>query len=219
MLISRRWQSGTALLMSLGIASAAVLPAMASTSISERAESYQISQLFPQAQARVPAGTLVPVRYAEAERIILKPEETVPVTLTVAADIRTPAGTVVIPMGSRVEGELQPYAGGTRFVSNQVVSLSGVDRPINASSDPITETQVITEDTDPDILRGAAIGAAAAAVLSEVFGSIDFLEVLGGAGLGALASILIGGGEDEVEVIVVEPETDLDLILDSEFVL
>jgi DNA-binding transcriptional regulator LsrR (DeoR family) len=75
---------------------------------------------------------------------------------------------------------------------------------------------VITEESDPDILRGAAIGAAAAAVLSEIFGSIDVIEVLGGAGLGALAEILLSGSE-EVEVVVIEPATDLDLTLQSEF--
>jgi DNA-binding transcriptional regulator LsrR (DeoR family) len=86
-------------------------------------------------------------------------------------------------------------------------------------SDVITDTEIITEESDPDILRGAAIGAAAAAVLSEIFGDIDFIEVIAGAGLGALAAVLLGGRKEEVEVVVVYPESDLDLTLQSDFAL
>jgi len=49
-------------------------------------------------------------------------------------------------------------------------------------------------------------------------GRIDILEVLGGAGLGALASVLIRNRE-EVEVIVINPQEDLSLTLQSDFAL
>jgi len=83
----------------------------------------------------------------------------------------------------------------------------------------ITETETIDNGTDvSSILKNAAIGAAAAGVLSEIFGDIDLIEVLVGAGLGALSGLLLGGGE-KAEVFVIYPETDLDLTLDSELVL
>jgi hypothetical protein len=217
MLISKRWQSRTALVMAMGLASVAALPTLLVVPAAAN-EPYLVGQLFSEpTRLIVPAGTLIPVRYEEAERIIVTPDETASVTLIVAQDVRSSAGTVLIPTGSEIEGELQPNGGGTQFVSEEITLTSGQTLPIDATSEVITDTQVITEDTDPDILRGAVIGAAAAAVLSEIFGSIDFIEVLAGAGLGALGSLLLGGGEEEVEVVIVEPETDLDLTLQSEF--
>ena len=217
MLTSKRWHSRTALFMAMGMASVTALPALLATPAAASSEPYLVGQLFPESQLVVPAGTIIPVRYEEAERIIVTPDETSPVTLVVAEDVRSSAGTVLIAAGSEIEGELQPNGGGTQFVSEEITLTSGQTLPIDATSSVITDTQVITEETDPDILQGAAIGAAAAAVLSEVLGSIDFGEVLAGAGLGALGSLLLGGGEEEVEVVVVEPETDLDLTLQSDF--
>jgi hypothetical protein len=223
------WQSATATALTMGMAAAMLplimVPLMATPSRAETAP--RMAQLLQQRlQYRLPAGTVIPVRYDEAERIILKPDETVDVTLIVAADVRSPStNRVVIPAGSTITGELRPEEAGTQFVSETITlrqerllddGEEAEAQAIDAVSDVITDTQVITEESDPDILRGAAIGAAAAAVLSEIFGSIDVIEVLGGAGLGALAEILLSGSE-EVEVVVIEPATDLDLTLQSEF--
>jgi hypothetical protein len=83
----------------------------------------------------------------------------------------------------------------------------------------ITETETIEKGSDTSsIFKGAAIGAAAAAVLSEIFGDIDFVEVLAGGGVGAVAGLLLGG-RNEAEVVVINPDTDLDLTLQSDFVL
>lgn len=219
MISLNRWQSKTALMMALGLVSTAMSPVVTTTRVV--ASEAVVAQVFSQQSQRVgvPAGTVIPVTYDEAERIVLTPEETSEVTLTVETDIRSSRGTVIIPRGSTIEGQLQPADGGSQFVADDVVLPSGQRYPIDASSDVVTRTETITEESDPDILQGAAIGAAAAAVLSEIFGDIDFIEVLGGAGIGALASILLGGNDREVEVVVVEPETDLDLTLESDFVL
>lgn len=177
------------------------------------------AQIFSQpTRVGLESGDVIPVRYDEAEKIVVLPDETSPVTLTVAEDIRTSSGTVIIPEGSQIEGELRPTDDGTRFVAEELV-LSGDRRfDIDATSDVITDTEVITQESDPDFLEGAAIGAGAAAVLAEIFGDIDFLDVLIGAGLGTLASILLTN-EEEVEVVVIYPETDLDLTLQSDFAL
>jgi hypothetical protein len=220
MLTLTQWRSGTAFFMALGMATTATLPMLMASPATAGSEVYQISQLLEQRITyRLPAGTAIPVRYEAAERIILKPEESVDVTLTVATDVRSgDRGWVVLPAGSKIEGQLRPSQGGTQFISENVI-LANRDQalPINATSDVITDTQIINERSSPDIVRGAAIGGAAAAVLSEIFGSIDFLEVLAGAGIGVLAEVLIRN-DKEVEVVVVEPETDLDLTLQSEFV-
>jgi hypothetical protein len=220
MFTSKNWQSKTALLMALGFTSTTALPALLAES-AIASEPIMIAQLFSQpAQVVIEAGTVIPVRYDEAEKIVVLPDETAPVTLTVAADVRSARGTIVIPQGSLIEGELRPTENGTQFVASEVVYVSSDRRvPIDAVSDVITDTEIITEESDPDILRGAAIGAAAAAVLSEIFGDIDFIEVIAGAGLGALAAVLLGGRKEEVEVVVVYPESDLDLTLQSDFAL
>ena len=83
----------------------------------------------------------------------------------------------------------------------------------------ITETETLNEKSSPNILRGAAIGAAAVAVVSEIFGDIDLGEVLAGAGIGTLAELLLRGNRKEAEVSVIEPETDLDLTLQDDLVL
>lgn len=218
----KHWQSKTAFFMALSMATTTTLPVLLSAPAQAGSAHYRVSQLLEQRiRYSLPSGTEIPVRYDEAERIIIKPDETAEVTLVVASDVRDQRGRVVIPRGSQIEGELRPQRGGTQFVSEQIVFDEEGDRTqtINATSSVITDTQVLDEKSDPDLVRGAAIGAAAAAVLSEVFGSIDVLEVLGGAGLGALASILLGGGSDEAEVVIIEPDTDLDLALQSEFVL
>jgi hypothetical protein len=224
-MLSKSFKSRIASTIALGMVSASLAPFLAvQRAIALEAQpptrSLRTAQLFGQpATVRVPAGSLIPVTYTEADRIIVTPDETAPVTLTTAANVFSPAGTLVIPVGSSVQGELRPVRDGTQFFAETVTFPNGVERDIAASSDPITDTEIITEETNPDILRGAAIGAAAAAVLAEIFGSIDFIEVLAGAGLGALATILFGGNREEVEVVIIEPEDDLDLILDADFEL
>lgn len=221
MLISNRWQSKTALIMALGMTSTAVIPIRFSAPAMANSQPYAIAQNYPRSsRSIVPAGTNIPVRYEKAEKIILSPKEKSKVTLTVARSIRSDGGTVVIPAGSQIEGELQPADGGTQFVAKDLILRRTDERlPIDARSEVITETETITKKTNPDILKGAAIGAAAAAVVSEIFGDIDLREVLGGAGIGALASLVLGGRrEKEVEVVVIRPERDLTLTLEEDFV-
>lgn len=215
MVTHQDWRSRTALLMALGLTSTAAMPLLMATSVA--AEPLRVAQLFSQPRfVGVEAGTVIPVRYDEAEKIVVLPDETAPLTLTVANDVRTARGTVVIAAGTQVEGELQPVTGGTQFVAQNLVTSTDRRLPIDAVSDIITETETISEESDPDFLRGASIGAAAGAVLAEVLGDIDVLDVLLGAGLGALGSVIFRG-DKEVEVVVVYPETDLDLTLQSDF--
>jgi hypothetical protein len=178
-----------------------------------------IAQRFPDNwRNSIQSGTLIPTRY-EKEQIIVTPNETAPLTLTVDRDITNGRGTVIIPEGSQIEGELRPEGDGTQFVAQRlVIEGDDIETEIDATSDIITRRETISRRSDPRILEGAAIGGAAAAVLAEIFGRIDLWEVLGGAGLGALASVLIRN-RNEVEVITIDPATDLTLTLDSDFAL
>ena len=217
MLLPKRWRSGTALTLTMTLVSTLAIPLVfikPATALPN-----QVAQRFPDTwRNSVPSGTEIPITY-EKDKIVVTPTETAPVKLTVARDITTSGGTVLIPEGSIIEGELRPASDGTQFVAkNLVIAGQTTKNPIDATSGIITRRETITKRSDPKILQGAAIGGAAAAVLSEIFGRINILQVLGGAGLGALASVLVRNRQ-EVEVIVVNPQEDLNLTLQSDFVL
>ncbi|MFE1746726.1 S-layer homology domain-containing protein [Coleofasciculus sp. H7-2] len=167
----------------------------------------------------IPAGTTIPVRY-EKERILVTKDEKAPLTLTVAANITTSDGTVLIPSGSQVVGELQPAQGGSQFVAKELVFTNGQRVAINATSQTITKTQSITKGSSvTNILKNAALGAAAAAAVSAVTGdkAIATEEVLGGLGIGGLIGLFLG--RDKVDLIAIDPDTDLNLKLNEELVL
>ena len=161
----------------------------------------------------VPRGFVIPVEYEE-EKILVTPEETVPVTLLVAANIRDSRRNTLIPYGSEILGQIEPSddQSGSLFVAQEIVFPDGITQSIDAESEVITRRETIKKGANAgDILKGAAIGGAAATVLAEIFGDIDALEVLGGAGAGAVAGLLLGG--NEVELVSIDPNNDLDLTL------
>ncbi len=167
----------------------------------------------------VPRGFVIPVEYDE-EKILVTPEETVPVTLYVAANVRDNRGNTLIPYGSEIDGQIQPNEGefGSFFQAEELVFPDGTTQPIDAVSNVVTRRETVKKGANAgDILEGAAIGAAAATVLSEIFGDIDFIEVLGGAGAGAVAGLLLGG--NEAELVSIDPNNDLDLTLQTNLAL
>ena len=161
----------------------------------------------------IPRGFVIPVEYEE-EKILVTPEETVPVTLLVAADIKDSRRNVLIPYGSEIDGQIEPSEdeSGSYFRADEIVFPDGTALPIEAVSEVVTRRETIKEGANAgDILQGAVIGAGAAAILSEIFGDIGALEVLGGAGVGAVAGLLLGG--NEAELVSIDPNNDLDLTL------
>jgi hypothetical protein len=177
---------------------------------------------FVQAQRRVaiPSGVSLPVRYDEAEKIVVLPDETAPVTLKIAANIKDNSGRILIPYGSELVGEIRPAGNGSRFVAQELKIPGASSQSINASSQVITRRETINKGASAgDILEGAAIGAAAASVIAGITGdkAIATEEVLGGAGLGALGGLLLG--KEEAEVISIDPNEDLDITLNSRLAL
>jgi hypothetical protein len=220
MFLSNSWQSKVAVLVALGMASATVVPAIAATPVAVT-QSNSTLLLAQSPQSIVPVGTVIPVRYKKSNRVLVTPKESVRLTLTTATSVRSERGNVVIPAGSQINGRLRPAEGGTRFVAEEVVIGSQKRRyPIEATSAVVRRKQTINQKTNPDFLRGAVVGAAVGAVASEIFGSLDLGAVLGGAGAGVLGETLLGGRKRrEVEVVEVNPNRDLDLTLDEDFVL
>ncbi|MBP0031044.1 hypothetical protein [Roseofilum sp. Guam] len=193
--------------------SVAVLPVIAQTHP-------LVSQLFPDADdVVIPEGVILPMVYDRTETVVIAPDETFELVLTIPDNITSRQGQLLIPKGSQVRGALQPIAGntvGTRFVAEELILVNGSRLPLDAVSRRFTETEQIGRSRATSVLRGAAIGAGAATILAGITGdrAIATEEILGGAGLGALTGVFLGGGKSDV--FVIDPNTDLDLRLRSD---
>lgn len=168
----------------------------------------------------IPSGTTIPVKYDQAERILVTKEETAPLTLVVGQNVVTRDGTVLMPAGSQVVGELQPAEGGSQFVARELVLTNGQRYPLNATSEVITKTERIRKGVNVgNVVKNAALGAAATAAVQAVTGDRD-IEVgttLGGAGVGALVGLFLG--RNSVDLVAIDPDTDLQLTLGSDLTL
>jgi hypothetical protein len=160
----------------------------------------------------VPKETVIPVKYDRAKKILVAQNETVPLTLIVAQNVVTQEGTVVIPAGSKVSGELRPAKGGSRFVAQKLTLSSGESYDIDASSEVITKTETIHQGINTrGVIRDSVLGAGAGAAIAGVTGddTITAGKVLAGAGVGALAGVFFD--KKSVKLIAIEPNTDLQL--------
>lgn len=170
------------------------------------------------APVAIPAGTSLAVRYETAEKIYVAPNEPnpVPVTLTTAQAIQTQNGRILVPVGSEVTGFVQSDDDGAQFFAEQLTLASGEVYSLDASSQVVTTKEVVRQGAGAGrIVRDAAIGAGAAAVISGVTGDrkIEATEVLGGAGAGAIFGVF--NGRRKNELFVIDPETDLTLTLSN----
>ncbi|MBE9019607.1 hypothetical protein C7Y66_25795 [Chroococcidiopsis sp. CCALA 051] len=215
MLTFKPWQTGTAFLMALTIGTSATLPMVMTAPAT--------AQVFPSSpgssrisdRTTIRAGARIPVRYDEAEKIVISPKERMRLTLTVAANITNRNGTVLVPAGSLIEGELVPADGGSQFIARNLIIDDGRRQSIDASSDVIETTQLRRGVSTGSILKGAVVGAAAGAALGGLTGNrrISTGEVLIGTGVGAAGGAVLG--RKKADLVVINPDTDLDLILDS----
>ena len=166
----------------------------------------------------IPQGTVIGVKYDKAEKILVTKDETAPLTLTVSQNVITNKGDILIPAGSQVVGELKPAKGGSQFVAQKVVLTSGKEYKINATSQVITKTETVKKGAKlSSTLKNAALGATAAAAVAAVTGdrAIATEEVLGGAAVGSLISLFLG--KRSVELIVIDPNTDLQMTINEQF--
>lgn len=224
MITSQKWRSTTAAILALGIGVVTGAPLLvAAPAEAQRISEYERGRISQFDREIIPSGTVIPVSY-EKDKVVVTREETAPLTLTVARDIRTTQGRILIPAGSQIVGELQPVRRGgrigTQFVARELFVSRRQRYRIDAYSGVITRTERVQRGSGTgSIVQGAALGAAAAAALAGITGdkAIATEEVLGGAGVGALAGVFLG--RRSVDVIVVRPEEDLDLRLRSDIVL
>ncbi|MDZ8065336.1 MAG: S-layer homology domain-containing protein [Nostoc sp. DedQUE08] len=168
------------------------------------------------ASVTIAQGTTIPVKYDKAEKILVTKDETSPLTLTVSQNVVTQDGAVVIPAGSQVVGQLKPATGGSQFVAEKLVLTSGQEYQLNATSDVITKTETVKKGTSlGSIIKNTVLGAGAATAVSAVTGdrAIATEEVLGGAGIGALVGLFFG--KNSVDLIAIDPNTDLQMTINQ----
>ncbi len=184
---------------------------------------YIVNQAPVASSFTIPAGSVMPVSY-DKDKILLTKDETVPVTLMVKANIVNSEQRVLIPAGTKVEGKLEPTAsGGTQFMAERLIYANGTSQNISATSQVITETETISKGVSiGDLAKNAGIGTAAAAAISAITGdrAIATEELLLGAGLGALVELIPSFlGLNKVDLLVVNPNTDLNLTLTNDLVV
>ncbi|MER3433521.1 MAG: hypothetical protein C4288_08825 [Leptolyngbya sp. ERB_1_1] len=224
MLNLKKLQSSTALALTLGVTATGAAPIVFAKDAVAAPAPMQIAQLFPPPGGqttgayRIPAGTRLRLTYRDAEKILVAPNERLPITLTVPNNIITSNRTVLIPAGSQVKGEFQPIDGGTgtRFVANTLILTNGNQISLDGQTDVISRTEEVRRGVNGDaILKGAAIGSGAAAIISGVTGNrrITAGKVLIGTGAGALGGLIFGRNTNKV--ISVNSQSDLNLRLNS----
>lgn len=163
----------------------------------------------------IPQGTTIPVKYDRADKILVTRDETAPLTLIVSQNVVTERGVVVIPAGSEVIGQIKPVKNtkGSQFVAQKLI-VNGKEYAINATSEVITKTQTVQKgDRLGSALKNSVLGASAAAAVSAVTGdrAIATEEVLSGAAIGGLIGAFFG--KKSVDLIVINPDTDLQMTI------
>jgi hypothetical protein len=165
--------------------------------------------------ASLPAGTVIPTTRRDGDRILVKPDETLSIKLTVSNDVFAPRGGLLIPAGSEIEGRFEPTRGGTQFVAQQLRLRDGGTYDISATSPVITRIETIRRGAGTrTIVTGALAGGATATIISAALGEVGVLKSLGGAGVGALSGFLLG--RRSVDVVVVDVKNDLELTLNND---
>ena len=175
-------------------------------------------------QSTVTTGTNISVSYPDGDKIVLLPDETLPLTLQVAEAVTNSQGQVLIPRNSQIIGELRPATigdqKGSQFVAQTLVLASGQRLSLQAQSAVITTTETIRRGASiGEVFAGAVLGSGAAAAVGSITGDdeIQTWEVLTGTVAGAIGGLVLG--RDRTEVISIDPISELALTVAQALVL
>lgn len=170
----------------------------------------------------IPAGTTIPVIANDTDTIKITKGESRPLNLNLNANLRSSNGTILIPAGSQVTGQLQATEQGVQYVAQQVILPNGQALPFNATSRLLMNYDIEQMGASTaDIVMGTLAGAGTATLIAGTTGDrhINALEVLSGAAVGALAGWglpaagILGGGSEET--MTLNPSQDLTLTLQA----
>lgn len=172
-------------------ASAATSAALQSETVRQpnAAPVIEFGQPLPQAtairrssQGRLPAGTLLSLRYPGTKSLSLKADNPQQEVLMLQTDVRDESGNVLLLEGSQVIGRFETNSAGSRFVA-QAISIGGRNVPLEAESSSLTGGRDVS---DRKLVRNSGIGALAGGIL----GSFSGLGILGGAATGAAITVV-----------------------------
>lgn len=214
MIDTKSWKASLAIVMTLGLGTIPAIPIFATQSAT--AQVFSANRTF-----RIVRGTVIPAAYDDGEttKIVVTPDETLELTLTTTLPVRSTRGTEIIPAGSQVIGQLEPYEDGVRFVADRLELEDGTSEAIDATSDLISQREKVSRRGNDDaIWQGALVGGAASTVISAAVTDVGIFKTLAGAGAGALGGWLFSRDRKK-EVIVIDPERDLNLAVNDEFLL
>ncbi len=170
----------------------------------------------------IPAGSILPMAY-EKDKILVADDEIVNIVLKIASNVNSSTGEVLIPAGTEVVGKLTPTENGTQFVAESLTLKNGKTMSIEGTSSVVTATEVVKKGADTnEIIQQAAVSTAAAAAISTVTGDQNILSqnLLKNTSTQNIASLIQAYlGLNEAELLVIDPNTDLDIKLDKDLMV
>lgn len=167
-------------------------------------------------QLRVTRGTKIPVTYLASDKVVVTPNETINLTLEVADNIQNSESKVLIPKGSKIEGQLVPrYSGskflGTQFVAQRLIVNNQSYTNLNATSNLVTGEK--PSDVNNSTVQNTSATSAAQTILGTILGrSVNVESILTG------RTTTPQNTQDTVDtLVIIDPETDLPLTFGSDF--
>jgi S-layer homology domain len=168
-------------------------------------------------------GTSLSVRLPGGNdvKLIVTPSETVQTNLEVAQSVSNTSGTVLIPVGSQIQGRFQPVSisgtPGSQYFADKLL-IDGKTYAVSLASDPLAPTA--KQSLSPTSLKGGLATIAGQMLLGRIFGGgINLGSILGGVlgssnssplggllgGGGSSLGGLLGGNTQNSGVVVIEP--------------
>lgn len=209
------------LLMSLGMI-LGFFASVFSVSLTKAEQLSQSKQPIVKVESIIlPAGTQIPVRYEQGKKILLTKQESLSLTLRVATNITNMEGTVMIPDGSEIIGEIKPTEKGSRFFSQKLfIKSNNQIHSLDAISRVISKIETLIKGVNPEeILQEAILGDKASKLIASFERSSKNNRALSGldpAQIEALSGWLLGN--ETLELVSINPNKDLNLTLQSDLV-
>ena len=163
-------------------------PSVSGTSVDDGSVSMlEFGQPLPSATSSVwlPVGTQLMLRYPGARSLRLtlgSPRQDV---LLLHQPVVDSSGRIVVPANTQVLGRFETSTAGSRFVV-QAMSVNGQNIQVEGQSDWLGDRSV----SEADLIRNAAIGAAAGTVLTTITGDASGVALIGGAAAGAATTYI-----------------------------
>lgn len=154
-------------------------------------------------EVRLAQASVVPASSIQQETLYLNNDRAYSYNLEVEDGVTV--GGRYLPPGAEISGQYVPAEGGLRYDANAVI-INGRTYPLNATSPVIEDVKDPRDTGTGSIAEDAGIGAAAGAILGEIFGDAGAGEIIGGAAAGAAT-----GNVTADRVVVVEPDQPINL--------